>query len=96
MSSTKLITFKLAVHPEPIIDFLMQYLINNPKITNQNTDLNTAFLAAFPDEDLESELNHLYTLGLANRFAIEQFYISDETLESINTTHRTNRVPEWC
>jgi len=96
MNTTTLISFELATHIEPVRDFLIKYLITNPKTTKDDEKLIEAFTQTFPHEYLEGELDSLYSIGIASRFAMFEFYISDDIIETINDSHKVNRTPTWC
>jgi hypothetical protein len=91
----KLLNSKIPFHLEPCKDFLIRFLIENPNTKDDCPSLIKAFNIDFKNKDLDVELAQLYTLGIASRFAMLQFYICDSIQSLIHDCIKTNRTPIW-
>jgi hypothetical protein len=82
-------------HPDACKDFLIRFLIKNPKTKIDSIKLINEFSSKFPNNDLLDELPRLYTLGIASRYAMHEFYICEDTQKLIQDCIKAKRTPEW-
>jgi hypothetical protein len=93
------------LHSNKIIEWVIIYLLKNPKTDFECDIFNQAFNAAFPEEDADvliDTLETLYRQGIANKHAIREYYIDDTAISIIDGRRKIiafqkseNNTPIW-
>lgn len=71
------------LHNNPMVEWIIIYLLNNPKTDFECPVLNKAFEAQFPDEYAIDVLETLYRQGIANKYAMREYYIDNTSISII-------------
>jgi hypothetical protein len=75
------------LHDDKIVEWVIIYLLKNPKTNFEDALFNEGFNEAFPKEEPDTLINTLETLyrqGIANKYAICEYYIDDTSISTID------------
>jgi hypothetical protein len=91
----KITQSEILFHPDACKDFLIRFLIENPKTKIDSVKLKNEFESKFPNDELLYELPRLYTLGIVSRHAMYEFYICETILDIIKSCIKAKNTPTW-
>lgn len=74
----------MKLHSDDCNNWLLEFLLENPKTHYEDATLLSAFSQLFPNIVLVDRLEALYREGILSKFAGEAYYLPDPALKKIN------------
>ncbi|MFT6835056.1 MAG: hypothetical protein ACJA0H_001090 [Francisellaceae bacterium] len=78
----------IKLHQNVQIEWVIIFLLKNPRTDFDCPHFNKEFAGLFPDEDAIDILETLYRQGIANKHAMRQYYIDETSISIIDGRRR--------